>query len=164
MVFKKNKGNPFSKKLEYFPQRDVKKEPITASDLIQINSFPSNNAGKEYFQNHLHYINTMVSREFVGSLAEKMLDESVIVKKLFPKSKLSKEEISVWLAHGYCFAMTESLFDMGRQGFISSACRDAIWEMAMMSQMQQAENTDLVLHCLYKGFEISRINVPVEDN
>ena len=164
MVFKMNKSNPFSKKIEYFPQRDLEREPITASDLIQINSIATNSAGKEYFQQHLSYINTMVSRDFVYNLSAKMLDESATVKKLFSKTKLGVEEISVWLAHGYCFAMTESLFDLGRQGFISSSCRDAIWEMTLLSQLQQTSDTDLILHSLYKGFEISRINVPVDES
>lgn len=163
-MFKKNNSKPFSKNLEYFPQRDLKKEPIVGSDLLQVNSFPGSSSGKEYFQQHLSYINTMVSRDFVHDLSIKMLDESETVKKLFPTTKLSVEEISVWLAHGYCFAMTESLFELGRQGFISNICRDAIFEMTMLSQMQHSGESNLILHCLYKGFEISRVNVPIEEN
>lgn len=164
MIFKKSKKQFNSAKLDYFPQRDVKKEPITLNDVMEINAIPKNSEGKDYLQQHLDYINTMVSRDFVYSLSEKMLEESAVVKKLFPKLSLSVEEISVFLAHGYCFAMTESLFDIARQGFISSACRGAIWEMTLLSQMQHPGKAELILHCLYRGFEISRINVPVEND
>jgi hypothetical protein len=164
MIFKKNKSSLFADNLKYFPQRDVRKEPITKSDLIQINAFPENNAGKDYMKQHLHFINTMVSREFVYTLTEKMLDEAVLVKDKFNPENLSAEQIAVWLTHGYCFAMTESLFEIARKGLISSACKDAISEMAMLSQMEVKGNTELVLHCLYRGFEVSRINVPVEND
>jgi len=164
MIFKKNKSILSTDKLKYYSERDVKKEPITTDDLIQINVIPENNAGKDYMKQHLHYINTMVSREFVYNLTEKMLDEAELVKEKFNPENLAAEQIGVWLAHGYCFAMTEALFEIARKGLISSACRDAISEMAMLSQMEKGGSTELVLHCLYRGFEISRINVPVESD
>jgi|GEM_PF-2491736 len=163
MIFKKS-NQPFnSAKLEYFPQRDVKKEPITVNDLMQMNALPKNSLGKDYMKQHLHFINTMVSRDFVYSLTEKMIDEAKLVKNKFNPDNLSAEDIAVWLGHGYCLAMTESLFEIARKGLISNACRDAISDMALLTQMDKPGNAELILHCLYRGFEISRINVPVED-
>lgn len=164
MTFKKGSIFKHFGKFEYYPQRDVNKEPITTIDLMQIASIPENNAGKNYREQHLQYINTMISREFVSQLAANMMEEAGIIQAKFSPDKLGVEEICVWLAHGYCFAMTESLFEMARKGLISGACRDAIWEMAMFSQMEKQGSTKIILHSLYRGFEISRINVSVDED
>ena len=155
----------FFGKEKYFPQRDVSKEPITIEDVMGVNALPANSAGSEYLKKHLRYINTNVSHEFVNELAIQMMQFTpVILDKYKTKTKLSAEEMCIWLAHGYCFAMTEVLFDIARKDLISGACRDAIKEMTMMSQMELSGEGAIVLHCLYKGFEISRFNVPVEND
>jgi hypothetical protein len=59
--------------------------------------------------------------------------------------------------------MTENLFDIARKGLISGACRDAMREFAMLDAMENPEESGLVLHCLYRGFELCRERVPVED-
>lgn len=151
-------------KINYFPQRDVGKEPITIDDVIGVNIPPENSAGSEYLKKHLRYINTNLSREFVTELATQMMEfTSEIEDEYSTKTKLSAEEISVWLAHGYCFAMTEDLFEIARKDLISSSCRDAMKEMTMLSQMELPSEGAIILHCLYKGFEISRLRVPVEN-
>jgi len=162
-MFKKNKSTMKSTKLTYFPERDLKKEPITINDEIQVNAFPVDNAGKDFMNQHMNFINTSISREFVTDLTIKMIDEAKAVNKVFKPGNLVEEEIAVWLAHGYLFAMTESLFGIARKGLISSACKDAINEMVMLAQSEKPGNSKLLLHCLFKGFEISRVNVPAED-
>lgn len=162
-IFKKNQTNLISSSLKYFPQRDLKKEPITTSDEIQVNAYPADKAGAEFMKQHMSYINTAISREFVTSLTTNMIDEAKSVSKKFKSENLRDEEVAIWLAHGYLFAMTESLFGIARKGLISNACKDAMNEMIILAQMQNSGNTKLLLHCLFKGFEISRTNVPAED-
>ncbi len=93
-----------------------------------------------------------------------MSDEAVAIYRIFEDApmKVDFEKISVFLCYGYCFAMTENLFDIARKGLISGACRDAMREFAMLDSMENPGETELVLHCLYRGFEISRERVPVE--
>ena len=163
-MFEKNNPLKISGKWKYYPIRCVEKEPITSEDQMGIMS-ESQESGNEYLKKHMNFINTSLDRQFIANLMVQLSDEIDRIYDLFESfpMRIELEKISMYLCYGYCFAMTENLFDISRKGLISGACRDAIREFAMLEEMQNPGQSELVLHCLYRGFEISRERVPVED-
>jgi hypothetical protein len=163
-MFKKRNPIKISGKWNYYPQRSIENEPITIDDKMRVMS-PSRESGSEYLKKHFNFINNSLERDFVAGVISQMSDEADAIYELFEDSPLSVnlEKISILLAHGYCFAMTENLFDMARKGLISGACRDAIGEFAMLDSMQNPDELELTLHCLYRGFEVCRERVPVDE-
>ena len=163
-MFKKNSPIKISGKWKYYPQRNVEIDPITVEDQMSVMQ-SSHESGGEYLKKHLHFINTSVDRLFIEKLMQQMADEAEKIYEMYESfpMKVDFEKISVFLCYGYCFAMTENLFDIARKGLISGACRDAMREFAMLDAMENPGETELVLHCLYRGFEICRDRVPAED-
>ena len=163
-MFKKNSPMRISGSWKYYPERHVQKDPITVEDKIGIMGF-SQESGSEYLKKHFNFINTSVERQFIANLMVVMSDEAEKIYEMYENfpMKVDFEKISIFLCYGYCFAMTESIFDIARKGLISGACRDAMREFAMIDSMENSESTELVLYCLYRGFEISRERVPVEE-
>jgi hypothetical protein len=162
-MFGKKSPVKISGKWKYYPQRNVESDPIGVDDQIGIMGV-SHESGSEYLKKHLNFINTSVDRQFISNLMQQMSDEAVAIYRIFEDApmRVDFEKISVFLCYGYCFAMTENLFEIARKGLISGACRDAMREFAMLDSMENPGETELVLHCLYRGFEISRERVPVE--
>ena len=162
-MFKKSSPIKISGKWKYYPQRNLENEPITIEDQMSIMGL-SEESGSEYLKKHLQFINTSIDRLFIEKLMEQMEDEASNIYEIYESfpMKVDFEKISVFLCYGYCFAMTENLFDLARKGLISGACRDAMREFAMLDAMENPGETELVLHCLFRGFEICRLRVPVE--
>ena len=163
-MFKKSSPIRISGKWKYYPQRNVEDDPITVDDQVSIMGV-SQESGSEYLKKHLHFINTSVERQFIANLMQQMSEDAEKIYEVYESfpMKVDFQKISVFLCYGYCFAMTENLFDIARKGLISGACRDAMREFAMLDAMENPGETELVLHCLYRGFEICRERVPVED-
>lgn len=166
-MFKKNSPTQISGKWKYYPQRDVEANPITIDDVMGVMTVSNQESGSEYLKKHFNFINTSLERQFVSGVIANMADEADAIYEMYESSPMNVdiEKIAVYLAYGYCFAMTESLFDIARKGLISGACRDAMREFAMLTRMESgsSDDTELVLHCLYRGFEVSRIRVPIDE-
>ena len=162
-MFGKKSSVKISGKWKYYPQRNVKSDPIGVEDQVSIMGV-SQESGSEYLKKHLNFVNTSVDRQFISNLMQQMSDEAAKIYRIYDgvQMRVDFEKISVFLCYGYCFAMTENLFEIARKGLISGACRDAMREFAMLDSMENPGETELVLHCLYRGFEISRERVPVE--
>jgi hypothetical protein len=162
-MFKKSSSIKISGKWKYYPQRNVEIEPITIEDQMSVMGL-SQESGSEYLKKHLQLINSSMDRFFIEKLMEQMADEASNIYEIYESfpMKVDFEKISVFLCYGYCFAMTENLFDIARRGLISGACRDAMREFAMLDAMENPGETELVLHCLFRGFEICRDRVPAE--
>lgn len=162
-MFKKSSSIKISGKWKYYPQRNVEIEPITIEDQMSVMGL-SQESGSEYLKKHLQLINSSMDRFFIEKLMEQMADEASNIYEIYESfpMKVDFEKISVFLCYGYCFAMTENLFDIARRGLISGACRDAMREFAMLDAMENPGETELVLHCLFRGFEICRDRIPAE--
>ena len=162
-MFKKKSPHKISGKWNYYSQRDVEREPITIDDQMGVMA-ASRESGSEYLKKHLNFINTSVDRQFIANLMQQMSSEAEKIYDIYEDTpmRVDFEKISIFLCYGYCFAMTENLFEIARKGLISGACRDAMREFAMLDSMENPGETELVLHCLYRGFEISRERVPVD--
>lgn len=163
-MFRRNNPIKISGRWQYYPQRSVENEPINIDDKIRVMA-PSRESGNEYLKKHFNFINNSLEPGFVAKVISQMSDDADVIYGLYEDSSSSVniEKISIFLAHGYCFAMTENLFDIARKGLISGACRDAIGEFAMLDSMENPDELELTLHCLYRGFEICRERVPVEE-
>lgn len=166
-MFKKKSPIQISGKWKYYPQRDVDANPITIDDVMGIMAVSNQESGSEYLKKHFNFINNSLERQFVSGVIANMADEADSIYEMYESSPMNVdiEKIAVYLAYGYCFAMTENLFDIARKGLISGACRDAMREFAMLMQIESggSGDTELVLHCLYRGFELCRQRVPIEE-
>jgi hypothetical protein len=163
-MFKKSSPIKISGKWKYYPQRNVENEPITIDDQMSVMS-SSQESGSEYLKKHLRFISTSVERQFIENLMQQMSDEAEKIYEMYESHPMKVDfgKISVFLCYGFCFSMTENLFGMARKGLVSGACRDAMREFAMLDAMENPGETELILHCLYRGFEISRERVPIEE-
>lgn len=165
-MFKKHNPHKISGKWNYYPIRDVSKDPVTEEDTAFYIATESRESGSEFYQKHLRIVNTLFDRAMVENCLNLMSSEASHISKThsyFPSSELTENEVRIFLAHGYFLAATEDGFGIAIRGKISGACRDAMMAFARSSVMENPKSGEVVLHCLYRGYEIARSRVPLDD-
>lgn len=164
-MFKRNNPNKISGRWNYYPIRDVAKDPVTTQDIAFHIAVESEESGSEYYQKHLRIVNTQFDQAMVENCLNLMFEEAEYISKThshFSSSGLTNDEVRIFLAHGYFLAATEDGFGIAVPGKISGACRDAMMAFTRSSVMENPKSGEIVLHCLYRGYEISRLRVPLD--
>jgi len=103
-MFKKNNPYKISGKWNYYPIRDVTKNPVKTDDITLHIAMESRESGSEYYQKYLGFVNTQLDRSFVSNCLKLMTAEANFISRThtyFENSGLTEDEVRLFLAHGY---------------------------------------------------------------